>query len=414
MNAPMKTIFYGWRVVAGAFVVALFGWGIGFYAPSVYLQATIDKHGWPIGLVSAAITFHFALGALAVAQLPRLHKRFGVARVTLAGAVSLAAGVIAWAHAEVPWHVFAASTLTGIGWVAMGAAGVNAIVSPWFERRRPAALSTAYNGASVGGTLFTPIWVAAIAAFGFAAASIGIGIAMVAIIAVLAATVLRATPEAMGLRPDGDDAAQAAQAAQRTAPARVESFRQDRAFVTLAAGMALGLFAQIGLIAHLYSLLVPALGPRIAAYAAALSTVCAILGRTAMGWLMTPDTDRRVAAAANYAMQCLGCVAFLLAGTDEIVWLFAGVILVGLGIGNTTSLPPLIAQIEFAKADVPKAVALSVAIGQGIYAFAPFAFGLLRETGVEWSVFVVAIAIYLIAACCYLAGRASAPRRGRA
>ncbi|MBN9495982.1 MAG: MFS transporter [Alphaproteobacteria bacterium] len=410
----MKTIFYGWRVVAGAFVVALFGWGIGFYAPSVYLQATIDKHGWPIGLVSAAITFHFALGALAVAQLPRLHKRFGVARVTLAGAVSLAIGVIAWAHAEVPWHVFAAATLTGIGWVAMGAAGVNAIVSPWFERRRPAALSTAYNGASVGGTLFTPIWVAAIAAFGFAAASIGIGIAMVAIIAVLAATVLRATPEAMGLRPDGDDAAQAAQAAQRTAPARIESFRQDRAFVTLAAGMALGLFAQIGLIAHLYSLLVPALGPRIAAYAAALSTVCAILGRTAMGWLMTPGTDRRVAAAANYAMQCLGCVAFLLAGTDGIVWLFAGVMLVGLGIGNTTSLPPLIAQMEFAKADVPKAVALSVAIGQGTYAFAPFAFGLLRETSAAWSVFAVAIAIYLIAAGCYLAGRASAPKRGRA
>jgi cyanate permease len=88
--------------------------------------------------------------------------------------------------------------------------------------------------------------------------------------------------------------------------------------------------------------------------------------------------------------------------------------LVGFGIGNTTSLPPLIAQIEFAKADVAKAVALSVAIGQGTYAFAPFAFGLLRETGAAWSVFVVAIAIYLIAACCYLAGRASAPKRGRA
>jgi len=412
MNAAMKTIFYGWRVVAGAFVVALFGWGIGFYAPSVYLQATIDKHGWPIGLVSAAVTFHFALGALAVAQLPRLHKCFGVARVTLAGAVSLAAGVIAWAHAEAPWHVFAAAILTGIGWVAMGAAGVNAIVSPWFERRRPAALSTAYNGASVGGTLFTPIWVAAIAAFGFAAASIGIGIAMVAIIAILAATVLRATPEAMGLRPDGDDAVTSI-TMQRIEPARVASFRQDRAFVTLAAGMALGLFAQIGLIAHLYSLLVPALGAQIAAYAAALSTVCAILGRTAMGWLMTPSTDRRVAAATNYAMQCLGCVAFLLAGGDGIVWLFAGVMLVGLGIGNTTSLPPLMAQMEFAKADVPKAVALSVAIGQGTYAFAPFAFGLLRETGAEGGVFVVAIAIYLIAACCYLAGRASAPRRGR-
>ncbi len=410
----MKTIFYGWRVVAGAFVVAMFGWGIGFYAPSVYLQATIDKHGWPIGLVSAAITFHFALGAFAVAQLPRLHKRFGVARVTLAGAVSLAVGVIGWAHAAAPWHVFAAAIPSGIGWVAMGAAGVNAIVSPWFERRRPAALSTAYNGASVGGTLFTPLWVAAIAAFGFAAASIGIGIAMVAIIAALAATVLRATPAAMGLRPDGDDAAQAAQAAKRTEPARVVSFRHDRAFVTLAAGMALGLFVQIGLIAHLYSLLVPALGAQMAAYAAALSTVCAILGRTAMGWLMTPGTDRRAAAAANYAMQCLGCGAFLVAQGDSVVWLFAGVMLVGFGIGNTTSLPPLIAQIEFAKADVAKAVALSVAIGQGTYAFAPFAFGLLREMGGDWRVFAGAIAIYLVAAGCYLAGRASAPRRGRA
>lgn len=178
--------------------------------------------------------------------------------------------------------------------------------------------------------------------------------------------------------------------------------------------MALGLFAQIGLIAHLYSLLVPALGAQMAAYAAALSTVCAILGRTAMGWLMTPGTDRRAAAAANYAMQCLGCVAFLVAQGDSVVWLFAGVMLVGFGIGNTTSLPPLIAQIEFAKADVAKAVALSVAIGQGAYAFAPFAFGLLREMGGDWRVFAVAIAIYLVAAGCYLAGRASVPKRGRA
>ena len=35
---------------------------------------------------------------------------------------------------------------------------------------------------------------------------------------------------------------------------------RDPKFLTLSAGMALGLFAQIGLIAHLFSLLVPALG----------------------------------------------------------------------------------------------------------------------------------------------------------
>jgi len=31
--------FFGWRVVAGTFVLAVFGWGLGFYGPPVYLHA---------------------------------------------------------------------------------------------------------------------------------------------------------------------------------------------------------------------------------------------------------------------------------------------------------------------------------------------------------------------------------------
>ena len=42
-------------------------------------------------------------------------------------------------------------------------------------------------------------------------------------------------------------------------------------------------------------------------------------------------------------------------------------------------MPPLIAQVEFVKDDVPRVVALIVAIGQATYAFAPAAFGLIRE-----------------------------------
>ena len=42
-------------------------------------------------------------------------------------------------------------------------------------------------------------------------------------------------------------------------------------------------------------------------------------------------------------------------------------------------MPPLIAQVEFVKDDVPRVVALVVAIGQATYAFAPAAFGLIRE-----------------------------------
>ena len=61
--------------------------------------------------------------------------------------------------------------------------------------------------------------------------------------------------------------------------------------------------------------------------------------------------------------------------------LLLGVLLFGVGIGNVTSMPPLIAQVEFVKEDVPRVVALVVAIGQATYAFAPAAFGLIRELG---------------------------------
>ncbi len=132
--------------------------------------------------------------------------------------------------------------------------------------------------------------------------------------------------------------------------------------------MALGLFAQIGLLAHLFSLLVPALGAQFAGFAAGAATAAAIVGRTLVGWLMPVGADRRLFGCGNYCVQILGSLAFLLAAGDNVPLLLLGVVLFGAGIGNTTSLPPLIAQAEFVKQDVPRVVPQIVAIGQATYA----------------------------------------------
>jgi len=88
--------------------------------------------------------------------------------------------------------------------------------------------------------------------------------------------------------------------------------------------------------------------------------------------------------------------------------------LFGFGIGNATSLPPLIAQVEFAKDDVARVVPMIVAIGQGTYAFAPAVFGLIREFAPQVSatapaaapyLFLTATAIQLASICCFLLGR---------
>ena len=66
--------------------------------------------------------------------------------------------------------------------------------------------------------------------------------------------------------------------------------------------MTLGLFAQIGLIAHLFSLLAPALGAQQAGLAMGLVTLMAIAGRTLLGWLMPPGADRRLVACGGYSI----------------------------------------------------------------------------------------------------------------
>ena len=307
-----------------------------------------------------------------------------------------------------PWQLYAATLLSGAGWVTMGAAAVNAIVAPWFNTRRPAALSSAYNGASLGGVVFSPLWVALIGAMGFAAAALVLGGIMLLVIGWLAWAWLGRTPDSRGQQPDGGAAASAARINQATA--LPGSPWRDLGFLTLVAGFSLALFAQIGLIAHMVSLLVPALGAQGAGLAAGLATAAAILGRTLVGWCMPASADRRVVVCLSLGVQALGCVCLMLAGGAA--WpLLLGVVLIGLGIGNATSLPPLIAQTEFTAAQSGRIVALSVATAQFAYAFAPGAFGILRAVAPDAAVFGLAIAVQIAAVLAYLAGRGAWARR---
>jgi len=110
----------------------------------------------------------------------------------------------------------------------------------------------------------------------------------------------------------------------------------------------------------------------------------------------------------------------MVAAGDNIPLLLLGVALFGAGIGNTTSLPPMIAQAEFSKEDVSRVVPLIVAIGQATYAFAPALFGFIREfaphsgsasAGAAPWLFLTAALIQTLAVAAFVTGR---PARDRA
>ncbi|MGL5116558.1 MAG: hypothetical protein ACRC7C_14665, partial [Beijerinckiaceae bacterium] len=127
------------------------------------------------------------------------------------------------------------------------------------------------------------------------------------------------------------------------------------------------------------------------------------------GQMMGPASDRRRLAALSLGLQVLGVVCLAFSGTTSEPLVIAGALLFGLGIGNATSLPPLIAQVEFAEVDAPRVVALVVAIAQATYAFAPLCLGLLRELWLApdqqlRAVCLAVVAVQTLAIIVYLAG----------
>lgn len=301
---------HGGAVVRAAFVVALFGWGVGFDGRPVFVHAVLLRSGWPLSPVSVAVTVHFLFGAGVVACLPRIHRHVGIPASTIGGAVLLAAGVLGWASAVDPWLLFVAAMLTGGGWVPLGAAGINAMVAT-----RELAWAPLGEGNSIDRLA---------QANGSPATS--------------------AFPPALWM---------------------------ERRFLTLAAAMALGLFAQIGLIAQLFSLMAPTTGVRLAGGIMALATGCGMAGRLAIARLLGARADRRLAGAASDAVQALGTLILWAAGPEHLGFFILGTVLFGLAIGNATSLPPLIAHAEFAPTDVARVVARGVALSQLLYACAP-------------------------------------------
>src|SRR3984893_5185221 len=98
----------GWRIVAVCFLVATFGWGLGFYGQSVYLAELHRLHGWPASLISSATTFFYLFGAVIVAFVSEAVRAFGPRNCLLAGVVATPAAAVQVGQGPAAWQLYVA------------------------------------------------------------------------------------------------------------------------------------------------------------------------------------------------------------------------------------------------------------------------------------------------------------------
>jgi MFS family permease len=382
---PLLRPYHGWLVVAAAFLVALYGFGLGFYGPGIYLVALKELHGWPVDELSSAITTYYVLGAtLLFFWVGPLFERHGARKMVVVGTVAMACGTMLLAHVTRPWHVYAAFAAMSAGWATMSGAAINIIVAPWFDKRRGLAVSWALNGASAGGIIIAPLLTFLITRFGFAVAIESVTASMLAVLMPVAVVVLR--PK----RDDEHDPVEGAPDAERSSiasPGEPSGFRlttvlSSTAFISISVPFALGLTAQVGFLTHQIAFLAPSIGTVAAGWTVSMTTFAAVLGRIVTGYI-ADRFDRRVVACVNFIVQMLGMTILATARTPAL--LYIGCVLFGLGVGNTTSLPGLLVQQDFPKQHFARIVSLVVAINQFSFAFGPSLLGQLEHAEGNYS-----------------------------
>ena len=403
--------FYGWNVVGATFVMALFSFGLGFYGLSVYVATLQRLHGWSAAAVSAPVTVYYVAGALLTMVIGGVYERFGPRAVVAVGSLAMAVGLAALGLVTRPWQLYPVFLVMALGWGSTSGAAINIILAPWWERRRGLAVSIAFNGATLGGVIVTPMLIPLIAALGFPRALVTAGFGSFAIVIAVAVLVMRSGPHTRGLGPDGETtvAARAAPHVLGGRGGRGDALRTWR-FWSVSAPFALGLAAQVGVLTHLVALVGPTLGAGGAARAVGVTTATALVGRLLTG-VVVDRVNRRVVASATLVVQMLGLA--LLATAPSAVAVYAGCVLFGLGVGNLTTLPGLILAVEWPRERFAALVALAVGINQFTFAFGPSLVGIIRDQAGSYAVALgVCIALEAAAAAMILLGP-RAPRLRR-
>ncbi len=384
--------YFGWRVVAALFLVAVAAWGFGFYGQGIYLAEFSRRFGWPVAAVAGASTAFYFVSALLTVYISDAIARFGPRLCVLFGIACYAVSVASLAFVDALWELYAAYLVMALGWTTMSIGAITNIVGLWFSEKRGLAISLALTGASTGAICIVPTLIALIGALGFTQALM----ITAAIMAAVLVPVALAWIHAPAMRRDANGAPATAASAEWTRARALRSWP----FWSITLPFSLAWLVQAGFLVNQIAFLEPVLGRTEAGLAVAATTAASVIGGLTLGTVLD-RLNQRLASTLAIASQM--AALFAMTQTANTIVLFAACVVFGLSVRNLITFPALIVQREFDAGSFGMLVGLSTAIGQFIFAFGPGLVGLVRDlTGGYEAALYFCIAVDLLAAAIVL------------
>lgn len=187
-------IFYGWYIVAAAFIILFFNSGARF-SFGVMFKPMIAEFGWNRGLISSAFFLNMAVFAISLTVVGRLYDRYGPKWVIIVSSVFLSIGYMSISLISSFWQFFISyGFLSAIGLGGTSVTLMAAITSKWFYRRRGLAISLALSGSCLGQFVLVPVFTQLVLRHGWRSSYFSIGVIMLAVNVTLALSVMKKDP----------------------------------------------------------------------------------------------------------------------------------------------------------------------------------------------------------------------------
>lgn len=265
----MRKPFYGWVIVAVAFLIGITESGAFQGILSIFMKPMAAEFGWSRAAVTGAIAFGSILAGGVSPLVGPLLDRHGPRMAAFWGILFLSFGLVGMTFVDRIWQFY---LLFGMGrMIAVGILSlvISVSVSNWFVRKRGRAIGITWLGPRFGSALFPVMVQFFIMTLGWRIAWSTLGVVVFVMSGIPALIFLRRRPEDMGLRPDGDDPPAGGGRPDRIlpegpeAPANVDPepvWTRRQAFRTKTFWMLTGLhslipFVQAGINFHLYPFL---------------------------------------------------------------------------------------------------------------------------------------------------------------
>jgi len=194
-------IYYGWVIVAVAFVVFMISYGLR-YSFSVFFPVILEEFKWSRAGTAGMFSLHIITYGLISPVSGRLADRFGPRRIIPIGATLMAVGMIVCSSASELWQFYLLyGIVVPIGICVSGWSQLAPTLARWFVSRRATAMGIASAGFALS-FLLSSLTAPLVLYVGWRGTFLVLGLLPIIVIAPLAITLVRSGPEDLGLLPD--------------------------------------------------------------------------------------------------------------------------------------------------------------------------------------------------------------------